>query len=60
MLTIQSVLVKQRKSISTIYKQLSLDIEFSLMVAASAGFSKACVMLLEHDANIFSIDQSGE
>ncbi len=29
------------------------------MVAASAGFSKACVMLLEHGANINSIDQNG-
>jgi hypothetical protein len=37
-----------------------LHIKFSLMVAASAGFSKACVMLLEHGANIYSIDQSGK
>jgi hypothetical protein len=30
------------------------------MVAASAGFSKACFMLVENDANIYSTDQNGK
>jgi hypothetical protein len=29
------------------------------MVAASAGFGKACAMLIENGANIYSIDQNG-
>ena len=30
------------------------------MVAASTGFSKACALLLENDANVYSIDQNGQ
>ena len=29
------------------------------MVAASTGFSKACALLLENGANVFSVDQNG-
>jgi hypothetical protein len=30
------------------------------MVAASAGFSKACALLLENGANLYSVDQNGK
>lgn len=30
------------------------------MVAASAGFSKACTSLIENGANIYSVDQNGK
>ncbi len=36
-----------------------LRINFRLIVAASSGFSKACAMLIENGANIYSIDQNG-
>jgi hypothetical protein len=29
------------------------------MVAASTGFSKACALLIENGANIYSVDQYG-
>jgi ankyrin repeat protein len=29
------------------------------MVAASTGFSKACALLIDNGANIYSIDQNG-
>jgi hypothetical protein len=29
------------------------------MVAASAGFSKGCALLIENGANIYSVDQNG-
>ncbi|CAF1524892.1 unnamed protein product, partial [Adineta ricciae] len=31
----------------------------ALMVAASAGFSKACALLLENGANLYAVDQNG-
>lgn len=31
----------------------------ALMVAASTGFSKACALLIENDANIYTLDQNG-
>ncbi|CAF1266093.1 unnamed protein product [Rotaria magnacalcarata] len=31
----------------------------ALMVAASTGFSKACALLIENGANIYSVDQNG-
>jgi len=30
------------------------------MVAASVGFSKACALLIENDANIYALDQNGK
>lgn len=30
------------------------------MVAASAGFSKACALLLENGANVYAVDQNGK
>lgn len=29
------------------------------MVAASAGFNKACALLLENGANVYAVDQNG-
>jgi hypothetical protein len=37
-----------------------LKMKFRLMVAANAGFSKACVMLIENGANVYSIDRKGK
>ena len=34
-------------------------IGFRLIFAACAGFSKACVMLIENGANVYTIDQNG-
>ncbi|CAF0929960.1 unnamed protein product [Adineta steineri] len=31
----------------------------ALMVAASAGFTKACAFLLENDANLYAVDENG-
>ncbi len=33
---------------------------YRLMVAASTGFSKACALLIENGANIYSVDQHGK
>ncbi len=59
MLTIVLSLVKPRMLNSVSLNKFLLRINFRLIVAASAGFSKACTMLIENGANIYSIDQNG-
>lgn len=63
MWTVMSVVAKQRTILAWISdREETHDVLpwFSLIVAASCGFSKACAMLLDNGANIFSVDQKGK
>ena len=58
MLIVAFLLVKQRRWSFSCWINF-YKIKFSLTVAASAGFGKACAMLIENGANIYKIYQNG-